>query len=101
MVSHVPAYVMTIVHLLSAPYALAVLRLLRWTWIKLRGTSPFAAGKAQEFDVASTVVRVLKVVPRGAAVHYQGPDGTGLTIWWAGACGPCGEADSPEGRRLW
>ncbi|MFJ9083868.1 hypothetical protein ACIRL3_15720 [Streptomyces sp. NPDC102384] len=57
---------------------------------------PSASSAVPVADVAAGLLRAL---PPGAVAHYEGPDGSQLTVWWITA--PPATGGGPEEYALW
>jgi len=49
--------------------------------------------------VADVAAELFRSLPPGAVAHYEGPDGTKLTIWWITP--PPADTSGSEGYTLW
>ncbi|WP_416971666.1 hypothetical protein [Streptomyces sp. 4F14] len=50
-------------------------------------------------SVTSVAAELLRDLPPGAVAHYEGPDGSKVTVWWITA--PPADDCGPEGYALW
>ncbi|WP_405669548.1 hypothetical protein [Streptomyces sp. NBC_01530] len=60
---------------------------------------PPAPGGSAHCDAAALAAQVLKSLPAGTSVHYEGPDGCRLTVWRIP--GPPEHTGRPEEYGLW